>query len=219
MMYLSLLTLNPRARRVQRELADCYQLHRTVMAGFPPVLPAEERVLYRLEPGSREAPPRLLVQSLTPPDWTKLAEGEGEPYLLPGLAPNPAVKEFSLRLRAGQELLFRLVANPTARRGPLSDKGERARVGLLREEEQLAWLARKGETAGFRLLEARVSGSRRSQGWRPEESGRRALAIVAVQFDGLLRVHDPEALAQSVARGIGAAKGFGCGLLSLARPS
>jgi CRISPR system Cascade subunit CasE len=38
-----------------------------------------------------------------------------------------------------------------------------------------------------------------------------------VRFDGLLRVEDPERLKIGLSSGIGSAKGFGFGLLSLAR--
>ena len=48
-MYLSRLILNPRSRQVQKELADPYQLHRTIMAAFPDVLPPDERVLFRVD--------------------------------------------------------------------------------------------------------------------------------------------------------------------------
>jgi CRISPR system Cascade subunit CasE len=39
----------------------------------------------------------------------------------------------------------------------------------------------------------------------------------AVRFDGLLVVTDPERLRHALRAGIGSAKGFGFGLLSLAR--
>jgi CRISPR system Cascade subunit CasE len=39
--------------------------------------------------------------------------------------------------------------------------------------------------------------------------------IVAVTFDGLLRVVDPALLWQQMQQGIGPAKSFGCGLLSI----
>ena len=35
-MYLSRLAINPRSRDVQQDLADIYQMHRTVMSAFPP---------------------------------------------------------------------------------------------------------------------------------------------------------------------------------------
>ena len=218
-MYLSRLILNPRSRQVQREVADCYQLHRTVLQAFAPSLSAEERVLYRLETGLPTGGLRLLVQSRFPPNWAHVAEADGAatPYLMEGEDENPAVKEFAPQLAAGQELLFRLVANPSLRR-PAPAAGEKGkRLGLLREEEQVAWLARKGEGAGFRLLDVRVSPARIMRGRQPTAEGKRDLSIVTVQFDGLLRVQDPCRLAAAVAEGIGSAKGFGCGLLSLAR--
>ena len=38
-------------------------------------------------------------------------------------------------------------------------------------------------------------------------------------FEGVLRVADPAALASAVENGLGSAKGYGFGLLSLARPN
>ena len=55
-MYLSRLILNPRNRRVQREVTDPYQMHRSIMRAFPDGLkPEEERVLFRVEGHSRSA--------------------------------------------------------------------------------------------------------------------------------------------------------------------
>ena len=74
-MYLSRLILNPRNRRVQREVADPYQMHRSLMNAFPDDLePEAERVLFRLETNPRTRALTLLVQSLTLPDWSWLAE-------------------------------------------------------------------------------------------------------------------------------------------------
>ena len=47
-------------------------------------------------------------------------------------------------------------------------------------------------------------------------SARRAIEF-GVRFNGLLQVTDPEKLMQAVRNGIGPAKAFGFGLLSLAR--
>ena len=86
----------------------------------------------------------LLVQSFGQPDWSWLGEPGAQGYLLPLSEPNPAVKPISLPLSAGQILAFRLRANPTVKR-------QKERVGLMREEDQLAWLRRKAEQSGFRL--------------------------------------------------------------------
>ena len=224
-MYLSRLTLNPRNRRVQREIADPYQMHRSLMNAFPDDLePDEERVLFRLETHPPSASLRtgrtgaltLLVQSLTLPDWSWLAEPNARGYLLPVGEPNPAVKSFHLDLAPDQVLAFRLRANPTVKRK--FESGDHKRVGLYGEEEQIAWLKRKGEQGGFRLLSARTGGQDVVDSYVRRNDQRHKLHLLAVQFDGLLQVTDPGRLRQTVRQGIGSGKGFGFGLLSLARP-
>ena len=59
-----------------------------------------------------------------------------------------------------------------------------------------------------------MQASRTSRG----RHGRR-LAHLAVRYEGLLQVGDPERLLQAVRGGIGSAKGLGFGLLSLALPA
>lgn len=216
-MYLSRLILNPRHRRVQKEVAAPYQMHRSLMKAFPDNLkPGDERVLFRLETHPRTGMLTLLVQSLALPDWSWLAEPDARGYLLPVDEPNPAAKPFDLNLAPGQMLAFRLRANPTARRR-LPD-GKRKRVGLCREEEQIEWLKRKGEQGGFHVLSVRTSNQDTVNGYIRRDEERHKLKLLAVQFDGLLQVTDPDQLRESVRQGIGSGKGLGFGLLSLARP-
>ena len=211
-MYLSRLILNPRNRRVQREVADLYQMHRSLMRAFPDRLePAEERVLFRLEDHPRLNAFVLLVQSHTFPNWSWLAEPGARGYLLPVDEPNPAVKSFDLRLTPGQVLVFRLRANPTVKRNG-------KRLGLYREEEQREWLLRKAEQAGFRVLAARIGGQRLVEGTIHRDGTTHRLRMLSVQFDGFLEVTDPDRLWEAVCRGIGSGKALGFGLLSLARP-
>ncbi len=216
-MYLSRLILNPRNRRVQREIAGPYQMHRSIMRAFPDNLqPEAERVLFRLEAHPRIGALTLLVQSLALPDWSWLAEPGARGYLLPVDEPNPAAKSFDLNLTPGQVLAFRLRANPTVKRK--LDDGTRKRAGLYREEEQKKWLERKAEQGGFRVLSARTGNQDTINGYIRRGEERHKLHLLAVQFDGLLQVADPDRLRETVRRGIGSGKGLGFGLLSLARP-
>jgi len=211
-MYLSRLILNPRNRRVQKEVADLYQMHRSLMRAFPDGLePGEERVLFRLEDHSRRDAFILLVQSQGLPDWSWLAEPGARGYLLPVGEPNPAVKSFDLRLASGQVLAFRLRANPTVKRNG-------KRLGLYREGEQREWLLRKAEQSGFRVLEARIGGRRVVGGTIRRNGTVHRLRLLSVQFDGLLEVVEPDRLREAVCRGIGSGKALGFGLLSLAPP-
>jgi CRISPR system Cascade subunit CasE len=214
-MYLSRLILNPRDRDAQRDLANVYELHRTLMSAFPEDLPDRERVLFRVEPDLATGIPTVLVQSHIEPDWQGLSARED--YLLPAsqwppsVFANPALKPFTLALTPGQRLAFRLRANPTVKR-------DGSRHGLYREDEQRDWLDRKGHQAGFEVLQLRTvqEGNTYARIPRKRGDGRRRATFFAVCFDGLLRVRDPDRLWESVQDGIGPAKGFGFGLLSLA---
>ncbi|HXF64759.1 MAG TPA: type I-E CRISPR-associated protein Cas6/Cse3/CasE [Caldilineaceae bacterium] len=211
-MYLSRLILNPRSRQVQRELARPYEMHRTILRAYPEKLAEQaERVLFRVDAQPRTGALQLLVQSHLCPDWGWLAETSG--YLDPHAnGENPALKEFDLHLRAGQLLAFRLRANPTQKLSRSLARGleKGKRVGLYKPEEQLAWLARKGETHGFRLVSATAQ-----QQERLDDAIHR-LKLLSVLFEGVLQVTDGARLAEAVASGIGSGKAFGFGLLSLA---
>lgn len=212
-MYLSRLILNPRNRRVQKEIANPYEMHRSVMRAFPDDLEADsERVLFRLESQRRTGSLALLVQSWMLPDWSWLAELGARGYLLPVNEPNPAVKSFELAFALGQTLAFRLRANPTVKR-------EGKRHGLFRVDEQREWLTRKAEQGGFRVLSAQIANTSDVEGWIRHGGQSRRLKLFAVCFDGLLRVAEPDQLRETVRQGIGSGKGLGFGLLSLARPS
>ncbi len=217
-MYLSRLILDASDRHARRDLADVYQLHRSVMSGFAAQLPAAERVLFRLDEdgGGR---PLLLVQSQMAPDWGGLPAG----YLMASdpfdPLPNPAVKQVAPLFRAGQWLRFRLRANPTVKK-PAEGGGQGRRVAIVREEAQLAWLGRKGAAGGFCIDEGavRVAEPGRAFGLtRADATGsRHRVELHIVQFDGVLQVTDAERFAATVQAGVGSGKGFGCGLLSVA---
>jgi CRISPR system Cascade subunit CasE len=122
--------------------------------------------------------------------------------------------------------VFRLRANPTRR---ISDRdttqAERwrgKRVELRREDEQIAWLERKGETSGFRLLtvQARPDVQDIRTATRPVAFGMRPvtgrMSFGNVLFDGRLQVTDAEVFRRTLTQGIGSGKAFGFGLLSVA---
>jgi len=209
-MYLSRLILNPRSRRVQREIANPYQMHRTLLQAFPDDLKeGDERVLFRLEQEPAQGNLVLLVQSWGEPAWAILSQEVGPSYLAAGVAPNPAVKTFDLALSPGQALAFRLLANPTVKR-----KGKR--LGIYDETGQMQWLQRKAAISGFRIVSARASGKQIVSGHIRRQRGGHRLRFLSVQFDGILQVTDPRLARESVRRGIGSGKGLGFGLLSLA---
>lgn len=216
-MYLSRLQLNPTSRTLWRSVVDQpYRLHQLVMQGFPDGVDRQSaHVLHRLD--QTHSGLMLLVQSDIQPDWQSL---DPELLLPPDPfdpLPNPAIQTLAdLRLENGRILQFRLVANPTIKKVRRDDNGKRQnsnRVPLVREEEQVKWLAAKGEQHGFRLLHVTISGQTQQKGWK---KGAPPLTLYTVQFDGRLQITDRDKFITAVQTGIGPAKAFGCGLLSLA---
>ncbi|MGH9753257.1 MAG: type I-E CRISPR-associated protein Cas6/Cse3/CasE [Blastocatellia bacterium] len=225
-MFLSKLILNIRDRAARRDLADCHDLHRSIMGAFPQANSDAAReefgVLFRVEAG-RDGKVMLLVQSRLEPDWSRLPED----YLLEADG-NPACKPVLNhydKLAPGQRLRFRLLANPTKRvSAKNTDEDARwrgKRIELRGEEDQIAWLRRKGEAAGFRLLAARVNRdvpnvqtAPRSKTFGSREKSR--LSFGSALFNGELEITDAERFRQSLSDGVGSGKAYGFGLLSIA---
>jgi CRISPR system Cascade subunit CasE len=224
-MMLSRLVLHPLHREVAAAVRDAQRLHQMVQLGFGPAGAAGPRaaheILYRLEVDSGTGGLVLLVQSPAAPDWSLLPPG-----LLAAVdGPNPASRSLEPMLRelaVGMRLRFRLRANVTRKIKTKSVDGTRCngtRVPLRSDEARVAWLARKGAAAGFALApsdqgvpdlvigrEDTVRGTH----------GRLPLTFEAVRFDGRLRITDVERFRAALRAGIGPAKAYGFGLLSLA---
>lgn len=234
-MYLSRLTLNPRSKAVRRDLADVQALHRTLMAAFPGIQGADSArraagLLHRVELHPRTGSPVLLVQSLDRPDWRALAAD----YLDRGEAENPGCKEIAdayAALQSDQVLRFRLRCNPTrkidTRSGADGQRRNGKRVDLRSGEDRLAWLHRKAQDGGFEVMavstdqavaDVRTAPEPARVGYRPDptDGRQRKLTFGGVLFDGHLRVRDPDLFRQTLTRGVGSAKAYGFGLLSVA---
>lgn len=217
-MFLSRLLLNPRNLHVARDLGDIVDLHRSVMRAFPSHDGESPRsalgVLFRLE--GRSSPPELLVQSLVTPNWPLLADD----YLL-----DHEHRDADRLLAAateGRHLRFRLVANPSrksaAHRPDEPPPRNSRRIALTTDEERHGWLVTRGNRGGFRIV-----GDGPASGVRIDELapvvGRRGPSTVHVRptlFEGALEVRDPVRFRQALREGIGPAKAYGCGLLSIA---
>jgi CRISPR system Cascade subunit CasE len=197
-MYLSRLRLN-RNRVTLLWVANPYHVHQRLSMGCE----HDPRLLFRIE--DVDARSQIIVQSHSKPDWDAAFAG------LPVLSGLPECKSFELNLVAGARYAFRLLANPTLKRGG-------KRLGLLREVDQRTWLERKMEASGSGILTCSVIPRGMMHSRKEAASGAAAQTHLAVQFDGVLQVADPTALSAAVGAGIGAAKGFGFGLLSLAAP-
>lgn len=232
-MFLSQLTLNSRNTDVHRDLASPYEMHRTLMRAFPNKdSGGAGRVLFRVEsPRDEDAEPTVIVQSERQPNWTDLQDKQyavvNGPKRIDYSAGKNGVHSATdaAQIINGDRFRFRLVANPTVKRKVEGRKNGR-RDACVTEEQQYAWLVRKGEASGFRLATIETDDDREVPNVTVKPTGRitthrskdkRTLSHHGVRFDGILRVTDAAKFAETLAAGIGSAKAFGFGLLSIAR--
>lgn len=214
--------LNPRSREARRDLADPYEMHSTLARAFstPDAKCAAGEFLWRVEPEAGVGNlPRLLVQSRSNPDWTRINPPDWLAQAEPGVDLRDRLELSSLRV--GQRFRFRLRANPCVTRN-------HKRLGLLQIVDQESWLARKGELHGFRVPRLEMSSVSQSPAVRidvlvsqalmlrgKQRSGN-GIRVFSVLFDGYLSITDPGNFALAVQSGIGHGKALGLGLLSIA---
>lgn len=204
-MFLAKLILDGALGHVRRDIADAYQMHRTLTRVFTDdEASSPKRFLWRLEAApAREATgaATVLVQSAQPGNWTAIEQIDG--YRLEG---QKALALDNL-LKSGCHYAFRVLANPTVTR-------DGKRYGLVGEEAQRAWLGRQAERNGFSLQECVVTGTSRLAVRQPR-SGHR-ITVDTVRFDGVLTVEDIGKMSDALLQGLGHAKALGLGLLSIA---
>jgi len=190
---------HPTVARAVRRLGDSEQMHRTVMALFADGL-ADDReaaraaagILYRVDnPANRS--PRLLVQHRCP--------------LKAGLA-GPPLQQADLgplltALRPGMAVHFRAVLNAVR-----SQTATGKRLAVTDEVDLVGWGLDRFTGAG--LGDVQLAD-------RPKtELGHAKRALCTAHYDGIGTITDAERLREAVQNGLGRARAYGCGLLSLA---
>jgi CRISPR system Cascade subunit CasE len=223
--HLSRVRLNPARRAGRGVLGSRQAMHAAVLACFPGRLAdrTPERLLWRLDPGEGEV--LLYVVSPEQPDFTHLIEQAGWPTL-----PTWETREYTPlldRLAEGQTWRFRLTANPTRSRPP-KDHARSQRFGHVTVAQQQSWLVDRARRAGFELPPVLgPDGEKRAEyGLTVRDRvvdrfkrGDRTVTVSRATFEGLLVVVDPAALRATLTGGLGPAKAYGCGLLTLAPAS
>lgn len=225
-MYLSRVTLSLSRMDAIAFASSPYRIHAAVERAFPPEAARTTdrgRILWRLDevPGAVDEA-WLYVLSPDRPDLTHICEQAG----MPG-SPSWVTKAYAPvleRIASGQLWQFRLKANPA--RKVFVDKGTRAREGVVgtiqghvTEAQQRSWLLDRAEAHGFRIAQTEEGFDRLVVSHRKREVFKRKEGVVTLttaQFDGVLEVTDAEAFRHVLGFGLGRARGFGCGLMTIA---
>lgn len=215
-MYFTSFQFNPARRGAQRLLSSPHALHAAVLAGFPDPSPtATGRVLWRLDNSRNTA--KLIVVSPTRPDFTHLAEQGGWPTLPDSWGSKP-YEPLLNRIENGHRYRFRLTANPvhSVREAPGERGVPRGHVTVAHQQK---WLLDRQEKSGFAVtpmgsddLDVVVS-DRKLLVFRRRET---QVTLRVVTYEGTLSVTDRDLFVHALCQGIGRAKGYGCGLLTIA---
>lgn len=243
MPFLSRIWLNPMRSGAQRVLRSPQAMHAAVLQGLP-VAEAQERVLWRLDADGPHRLALYVVTPETRPSWEHLVEQAGWASASEPQAEVREYRGLLDSLALGQEFAFRLTANPTSStrnpEKPTSAQGRRAvegtlprstRVGHRTARAQLDWFLTRACNGswGFEVpdvglgpewgpqYDVRIAGRERKVFRRRSSGGGKGqVTLQIVTYEGRLLVADAAKLREVLVSGIGPAKAYGCGLLTLA---
>lgn len=214
---LTRIRLNRHSPRARQDLNDPLSLHKRVMLLAGDNLGDHPRhtagLLFRLEDATAHTPPTLLVQSHQPPDLSRLPDTYGT-------AQTRDLTPMFQALTPGRRIHYRITANPTRRlTGPNPTGSKHGKLAALHGDDALTWWQRRAHQAGLTLItcDARPSRTARARPPHtdsPQPPGERVYALT--RFEGLATINHPEHLTTAILHGIGRAKSYGAGLLTLA---
>ena len=228
-MYLSKITIKPDAVKSKEFLqvaAGPYQIHSMIWDLYSDSRDQKRDFLYRMDLNQS----RPVIYSLSqrePSNLSTLWKVETKPY-------DPQISN-------GMVLGFTLRANPVVKKTVPASPGNKAKQSRhdvimdakkrLREEsgknagsismneliqqEGFRWLKSRSERCGFSINEGGVRVDAYTQHNFMQGAKKRKISLSTVDYNGILTVTDKEKFLEALSKGIGPAKGFGCGLMMI----
>jgi CRISPR system Cascade subunit CasE len=201
-MYLSRIEINSRLQATKKALSSPQIIHATVKACFPS---GSKNVLWRID--RLQHTTYLLISSHEAPDFRHVieqfgwptAKQKGEVHLY---------DNFLDKLADGQKWRFRLSANPT-RTDPKTKKVY-AHVSLAQQKD---WLLKRASKNGFALQANEFDIFNRSHLKFRHRS--EFITLSVCEFEGWLKITDVKLFRQLLVTGLGRAKAYGYGLLTI----
>lgn len=198
MMFASRYRLTPRDLKALR-ISDTYSLHRVVYGLFDDVRHGDREkgsgILFADLGGDRSGRQILILSDRAPrvPDCGDFVRTEPIPEAFFGFS----------------AYRFEIVVNPVKR-----ERASRKRTPLRSREEVTRWFLEKSPSWGFEAEETSLQISEISADIFTK--GGHQITLCKARVAGTLTVIDKERFTESVCRGIGHGKAFGCGLLQVA---
>ena len=217
MMYLSRIAINKQVQKARVALSFPQMMHAAVLSSFPPgegYANEESRVLWRID--QIDGKPWLYVLSAIKPDFKHLVEQFG----WQASGQDWETKDYDVfldRLENGQKWHFRIHANPVQKHGNKV-------LPHVTVSQQKAWLKSRAEKNGFSILQSEVGGEnydcfdvvyKNTLKFRKTTETKTAVSLSVATFEGILVIEDVEIMRKTLCLGIGRAKAYGCGMLTL----
>ena len=205
-MYLSRVELDPTRRSTMAALAAPQKLHGAVESAFTG---ERRRRLWRLDRlGERLY---LLLLSEDVPELSGVVEQFGTGAAAETRSYDPLLQ----RVEPGSSWQFRLTANPTKSCKDPQNPAARGTVAAhCTTQYQKQWLLDRAAKHGFALTEGAFQVTRK-QTCHFRKNGKRPVTLLAVTYEGILQVTDPEAFREMLCQGIGRGKAYGLGLMTI----
>jgi len=186
-----------------RALSSTQILHAIVEGCFN----TKDRTLWRLDSLSGNL--YLLIVSETVPNFTSLASQLCEPG---EIGQTKEYDSFLTSIQNGQSLRFRLRGN-TVYSVPMGKDKRGKVVPHVSEAHKKQWLVQKSEKHGFALNDFAITEMGQQRFYR--NGKQKPVELSHATFEGTLTVTDAELFKSALVLGIGRAKSYGCGLMTV----
>lgn len=211
-MYLSRIALDMASRETMRAIASPNVMHGLVERSFSG---EKQRRLWRIDQFNEKY--YLLILSMQRPHLINLVNHIG----FPDLASSFETKNYTSlldHLRVGQKWQFRLCANPvrsvSQKNRESSDRGKLYAHVTIAQQKQ--WLLSRADRHGFKIADNTFDVIQTD--WMNFKKGnsRYRVSIRSAIFEGWLIISELEQFKKTLVNGLGRAKAYGCGLLTIA---
>lgn len=201
-MFLSRIPLDISNRNTLKALSSPSKFHGALESCFPG---KRERNLWRLDSFNGQLYFLALTETL--PDFSGFCQQfakEGSSWEI------KSYDSFLKNIRNGDVFHFRLTANPTKK------ISHGRRVAHITEEHQKNWLIQKTVSCGFSLSPESFN-TVQNQWYHFTKCNQRPVSLLAVTYEGILKVTDAEQFRSAMISGIGHGKAYGMGLLTVVK--
>ena len=209
-MYLSRITLNMQDVETIRAMAKPTLLHGAIEQSFKG---ERKRRLWRIDQLGDAC--FLLVLSEDQPNFTTLIEqfNKGGSYEI------KPYTNFLEQTNVNQTWRFRLCANPVHSVKEQESNKRGKLFAHITKDYQKKWLLDRAAKNGFSLQDSDFDIIRSEWvNFTKNKDGNKKISIYTVTFEGILTVTNVDCFCKALVDGIGRAKAYGCGLLTIMRP-